>query len=370
MAPMDEGVKRVIDEAAALDARQRAENAAAQAEQRYRNARGEPNRQGEVAGFWIRLAADALDAVVLFVVGWLLSLPLRAVFEQLGERAVFVGLAISMAYTGILQSRFGGGRTLGKKLLGLRVVRLDGSLMSLDRSLVRYALMGLLVYQGAVAYALVGLLPFLALASVQTVVGGVASVLFLGCVVVVPFHPLKRGLHDLLAGTIVIRGGMPDPVFVAARTDARRDRRIVIAAAALAVIAMVASVVTWHRLAAWPEMKAMLAISGDLRERGVSNVGIQRETVWNNGGPPVTTATATAFVPRPADGGEPDWTTAEARLMEAVKRALPADSSVDRIAVRLRTGFTIGIYKSYETRISVEDARTGQVLETSATWSW
>ena len=91
----------------------------------------------------------------------MLSLPLRAVFERLGERAVFVGLAISMAYTGILQSRFGGGRTLGKKLLGLRVVRLDGSLMSLDRSLVRYALMGLLVYQGAVAYALVGLLPFL-----------------------------------------------------------------------------------------------------------------------------------------------------------------------------------------------------------------
>ena len=355
---MDEGVKRVIDEAVALDERQRAESAAS---------RGD---RGRLAGFWIRLAADALDAVVLFAVGWMLSLPLRVVFERLGERAVFVGLAISMAYTGILQSRFGGGRTLGKKWLGLRVVRLDGSLMSLDRSLVRYALMGLLVYQGAVAYALVGLLPFLSLASVQTVVGGIASVLFLGCVVVVPFHPLKRGLHDLLAGTIVIRGGMPDPVFVAARSNRRNDRRIVVGAAALAVIAMVAGVVTWHRLASWPEMKAMLAISNELHDRGVANVGLQRETVWNNGGPPVTTVTGSAFIPRPADGSEPDWASAQARLVQAVRGALPPDSGVDRIGTALRTGFNIGIYKSYETRIYVEDARTGRELGTSTTWNW
>src|SRR5207302_7431956 len=40
---------------------------------------------------------------------------------------LFVGLAISMAYTGILQSRLGGGRTPGKRMLGLRVVRLDGA---------------------------------------------------------------------------------------------------------------------------------------------------------------------------------------------------------------------------------------------------
>ena len=370
MAVMDEGVKRVIDEAMALDARQRAETAAAQAEQRERSVRNEPVKLGDVAGFWIRLGADLLDAVVLFAVGWMLSLPLRGVFERLGERAVFVGLAISMAYTGVLQSRFGDGRTLGKKLLGLRVVRVDGTLMSLDRSLVRYALMGLLVYQGAVAYALVGLLPFLTLASVQTVVGGVASVLFLGCVVVVPFHPLKRGLHDLLAGTIVMRGGMPDPVFIAARTNRRNDRRIVVGAAALAVIAMVAGAVTRHRLASWPEMKAMLAISNELREAGVSNVGIQRETVWRNGGAPVTTVTGSAFIPRPAGGGDPDWTTTEARLVQAVKRALPPDSDVDRIGSALRTGFNIGIYKSYETRIIVQDARTGQVLQTSVTWNW
>lgn len=352
---MDEGVKRIIDGAVASDARERAETAA---------------QPGQVAGFWIRLGSDALDAVVLWVVGWMLSLPLRGVFERLGERAVFVGLAISMAYTGILQSRFGDGRTLGKKLLGLRVVRLDGSLMSLDRSLVRYALMGLLVYQGAVAYALLSLLPFLGFAPVQTVVSGIATVLFLGCVVVVPFHPLKRGLHDLLAGTIVIRRGMPDPVFIAARTNRRNDRRIVIGAAALAAMAIGAGVVVSQRLASFSQLNSLLTLADQLRESGVSNVGISRNTVWNSGGPPIVTVMGSGFIPRPSDGGEPDWATAEAQFTQAVKRTLPADAGFDRIGSAFRTGFNIGIYKSYETRIYVEDARTGQVLQTSTNWNW
>ena len=62
--------------------------------------------------------ADSLDAGFLWIVGLLLSLPLRSVFLRLGERGVFVGLAISLLYTGVLQSRLGGGRTLGKRSWG------------------------------------------------------------------------------------------------------------------------------------------------------------------------------------------------------------------------------------------------------------
>jgi hypothetical protein len=213
-------------------------------------------------------------------------------------------------------------------------------------------------------------LRFLDFASVQMVVSGVATVLFLGCVVVVPFHPLKRGLHDLLAGTIVIRGGMPDPVFIAARTSARNDRRIVVGAAVLAAIAIGAGVVVSRRLAVLPELNSLLAIADELRESGVSNVGISRNTVWSNGGPPVVTVMGSGFIPRPADGGEPDWAMAEVQFGRAVKAVLPADSGVDRIGSAFRTGFNIGIYKSYQTRIHVEDARTGRELGTSTTWNW
>ena len=355
---MDEGVKRIIDETVALDARQRAEREAALRE------------PGQVAGFWVRLAADLLDAGLLFVVGWMLSIPFRSLFERLGESGVFVGLAISMAYSGILHSRFGHGRTLGKRLLRLRVVRPDGTLLSLDRSLVRYALMALLVYQGAFAYAVAALLPFVTLATAQMVFGGMAVVLFLGCVLVVPFHPLKRGLHDLLAGTIVIRGAMPDPLFIAGQTYRRRDRQIVVGAAALAALAIAASALVSHRLASSTQVKTMVAMSKELQASGVSNVGINWNSTSWNGGPPIVTVMGSGFVPRPAGGGEPDWAMSEVQFALAVKELLPPDSGVDRIGTALRTGFNIGIYKSYETRIFIEDARSGQILQTEAVWSW
>ncbi len=56
--------------------------------------------------------------------------------------------------------------------------------------------------------------------------------------------------------------------------------------------------------------------------------------------------------------------------MQAVTGALPPDSGVDRIDSALRSGFSIGVNKSYETRLQVGDARTGAVLGTSTTWNW
>jgi uncharacterized RDD family membrane protein YckC len=357
---MDERVSQIINNAVALEAKSQAKSTAA----------APHSERGAIAGFWIRVAADALDAVILFAVGWVLSFPFHSTFARLGERGVFIGLAISMAYTGVLQSRFGGGRTLGKRLLGLRVVRLDGTLLSLDRSLVRYALMGLLVYQGAVAYAVAAVFPFVPLAWVQTTFNGIAGALFVGCVLVVPFHPLKRGLHDILAGTIVVRRGLPDPGFVVGRTNARRDRRIVIGAAVLALVGIVGSAGVSRQLLASTQMKPLLAISQRLQDAGVSNVGVVHTTSWSNGGPATVTIVASGFVPRPAEGGEPAWGKLATVFEQAVKAELPPDSGVDRIETELRTGFNIGIYKSYETRISIEDARTGDILQSQTLWNW
>lgn len=355
---MDEGVKRIIDQAVALDARRQAEAEALRV------------HGGQLAGFWVRVGADALDAVVLFAFGWALSLPLRSLFERLGERGVFIGLAVSMAYSGILHSRYGGGRTVGKRLLGLRVVRLDGSLLSLDRALVRYALMGLLVYQSAVVYALAAVVPFLNVAWAQAVVSGMAFALFVGCVLVVPFHPLKRGLHDILAGTIVVRRGMPDPVFVAGQSNRRRDRAIVAGAAALAAAAVGVSILVLRPLAASMLMKQASVVLEPLRGLDMTNVGVQLDAVSTDGGPRVVTLSGTGYLPRPAGGGEPDWAMSEASFIQAVRGRLGPDSGIDRIGTVFRSGFNIGIYKSYETRIYAEDARTGEVVDQRAIWTW
>jgi uncharacterized RDD family membrane protein YckC len=116
---------------------------------------------GTLAGFWVRLLADLIDTAFLFLVGLLLSIPFGPLLVRLGSRGVFIGLAVSLLYNGVLQSRLGTGQTLGKRWLRLTVVRMDGSLMSIERSLVRYAMVGYLVYQNAISTAIVTVLPFL-----------------------------------------------------------------------------------------------------------------------------------------------------------------------------------------------------------------
>jgi uncharacterized RDD family membrane protein YckC len=326
-----------------------------------------PVQPGRIAGFWIRFLADLLDAVFLGIVGRLLAIPFRSLFVRLGERGVFIGLAISLVYSGVLQSRYGGGRTPGKRLLGLRVVRPAGTLLSLDRSLVRYALMGLLVYGGAVAYVLVALLPFLGLERMQIVMGAITGALAFGCVLVVPFHPLKRGLHDLLADTIVIRGALPDPAFIAARMNARRDRRIIVGSAALGLIAVAGSIAFSHRLSASAQAKDLPILMERLSALGVSSPSVGRTTIAQLGGPTVVTLMGSGFIARPADGGEPAWDQLHTAFVQAAKAQLPTDSGVDRIGTALRTGFNIGIYRSYEVKLRIDDARTGQSVQSSDT---
>jgi uncharacterized RDD family membrane protein YckC len=320
---------------------------------------------GTIAGFWIRVAADFLDALILYVIGFLLSLPLRQLFLRLGERGVLIGLAVSLAYGGLLQSHVGGGQTLAKRLLRLRVVRPDGALISLDRSLVRYALVSFIVYQSAVTTAVVTLFPFIRMEWAQAVRGALALVLFAGCVLVVPFHPLRRGLHDLLAGTIVVRGGPPDPARVAALTDARRDRRIVIGAVALLVVGIAASLTSSRRSVSAPSMPTVAHVIPRLP---LLDAGVTDTAMFGLGR--TRRVLVSGFLPRAADGGEPDAVAAEGELLSALRDDTAAADDVDTIGTALRAGFNIGIFRSYETRLTVEDRRTGAVVTTSTTHSW
>lgn len=101
----------------------------------------------EAGAFGSRVAAKIIDLfllVPLVVVGWFVMLPLMFAWfasdEWLG--GLFVPMAIGLALGGIflllpaLAERYWG-RTPGKKLLGLRVVRENGARISFGQALVR-----------------------------------------------------------------------------------------------------------------------------------------------------------------------------------------------------------------------------------------
>jgi uncharacterized RDD family membrane protein YckC len=155
------------------------------------------------AGFWRRSVALFIDWIILAIVCCFLGFFFADSFMRMGGWERFIGFAIALVYFVPLNSRLGGGRTIGKRALGIRVVSKIGEPLSIARSLVR---------------SFVLLLPFfvngapIPLALLQSGGGIVFSeiVFGLGLAIfyLIAFNARTRqSLHDLVAGSYVVRVG-------------------------------------------------------------------------------------------------------------------------------------------------------------------
>lgn len=124
--------------------------------------------QVEKAGFWIRVAALLIDGVVLSVIGNIL---LGGDTVRSGGVTTLLGLA----YYAYFWTASGKGATLGMRLMKIRVVKTDGSPLTVGDALVRYLML---------------IVSFVAL--------------FIG-VIWVAFDANKQGWHDKVAGTYVVK---------------------------------------------------------------------------------------------------------------------------------------------------------------------
>ena len=149
-----------------------------------------------VAGFWRRLAAALVDTAIVVPVVWVLALVMGGILGvhlpaarhrgpdfwldlMLEGQAAFVGAtALAVVCASLYMLLFQGmlGHTPGMRLWGLRVIDVHGNRPGIGRAALR-------------------------------VVGALVSVatLWLGFVWIA-FDREKRGLHDWLAGTYVIKG--------------------------------------------------------------------------------------------------------------------------------------------------------------------
>lgn len=130
-------------------------------------------RPRSYAGFWIRVVAALIDAVVLFVIQFTLSLFLIGLGDE-GIATNLVSILIGLMYAAGLESSNWQG-TLGKKILGLKVCDEHGDRISFGRAAGRHF-------------------------------GKVLSgcLLFIGFLMVA-FSERKQGLHDYIAKTLVVR---------------------------------------------------------------------------------------------------------------------------------------------------------------------
>ena len=182
-----------------------------------------------MVGFWIRLLADIIDNIILGIFGILLTLPFNSIFYKIGDHCIWIGISIIFLYTGILQSSIGQGQSLAKKLLKIQVLRKDGTYLSLPQSFLRYLIIAVIFYNPPILASLISLFPFLNTSFTFT--SGYSFLilsLMIGTSILVAFHPLKRGLHDMLVNSIVVIKGTYDAEKIEAMSNPSKTRKIFI----------------------------------------------------------------------------------------------------------------------------------------------
>lgn len=130
------------------------------------------------AGFWLRVAAYLIDALILFIPLVIFSFGIEALLGQDNPMSILIeflaDIALWWAYYAILESSSLQG-TLGKKVLGLKVVNYQGGRISFGRATGRF------------------FAQFLS-----------SIILFVGYIMVA-FTQKKQGLHDIMAQCLVVR---------------------------------------------------------------------------------------------------------------------------------------------------------------------
>jgi len=123
----------------------------------------------EYAGFWMRFAAFIIDAIILNVIGLVVGL----IADDFGARlalGVLIGAAYDIGFWVAAD-----GATPGKMALGIKVRMENGDPIDVGRAFLRWI--------GYYVSAFILLIGFIMIA----------------------FTPQKRGLHDYIAGTVVVK---------------------------------------------------------------------------------------------------------------------------------------------------------------------
>ncbi len=130
----------------------------------------------EYAGFWRRVGAALIDAILVGVVGGILNAILGATGDDSGAIGGLITFVGAYAYYAGMESS-SSQATVGKMALGIQVTDLNGRRISFWRALGRN------------------------LAEILS-----ALILLIGYIMVA-FTAKKQGLHDMIAGTLVVKKG-------------------------------------------------------------------------------------------------------------------------------------------------------------------
>ena len=293
-----------------------------------------------ISGFWRRIVALIVDSILLALGGFALGVVLESVFIQMGSWSVFTGFFISLGYFGVMNSRYAEGQTLGKKLLGIRVVDGNNQTISLGRSLLRYCVYGIPVALQVDFLPADGSFFWVLYPIGALIIGGSFSILYL----YVFNRRTRQSLHDLVVGTYVVYAG-------AQQEEVREVWKPHLVIVALLFIIGFISPGFIFIVFSSGEFEQMLATRAALMlEPGVNTVGIMNSSTSYYAEPTDQGNTSQKSVDLEVyiDSNRVDDMEYARELAEKVLVHYPDAMDKDVISVDLYYGYDIGIWSSWD----------------------
>lgn len=298
-------------------------------------------RDSSIAGFWRRIAAALIDYLILGVLGVLLGLLFFERLAALGSPGRFIGAAIALVYFGVLNSQIGRGQSLGKRIVGIRVVDADGKAIGLARSLLREIVLLAPFTLNGIELGHSDPLSSASYPAWLIVFGGIISIAYLYLF----NRQTRQSLHDLAVGTFVVREGETGEIHA----------RIWKPHLAVPFVVLVALAVASGPFTEWIAGSEIYEDLSDIRDVARSVVpgsevlvskGI-RSTSTTNGG---SSSSTYLIINVRCSVEPPSYEDTAARVAEAVFRSEPTSRKMSNVAVSISYGYDIMIASFHTTQ--------------------
>jgi uncharacterized RDD family membrane protein YckC len=286
------------------------------------------------AGFWRRSVALFIDWIILAIVGCLLGFFFGESFLRMGGWERFIGFAIALLYFVPLNSRLGGGQTVGKRALGIRVVSKTGEPLSVGRSFVRSFVLLLPFFVNGAPIPMAWLRAGGGLVFSEIVFGLGLAIFYL-----IAFNAKTRqSLHDLVVGSYVVRVGSEG----ADKPKIWAGHYVVVAL--IFILVGVVPMLLGNMMKNWLGNEIFVAYEAIQQqpEVAIASVFSGQTVFWDNknGQRVVTGVTVNIRLNRRVENFD-----AEAdKLVGILLQKYPEAGTKDSISIQLRTGYNLGIW--------------------------
>lgn len=299
-------------------------------------------RQGAgISGFWRRFLAFVIDSVILGLPAFVCGFFLFDVFAQLGPWGRLVGFLISLAYFGLLNSALAGGQTPGKRAVAIRVVNQNDQPVGAARSFLRAAIVSIPYFSNGILVD-----PKM----INSWVGIVFSLLVFGLGLSLAYLMVfnrrnRRGLHDLIAGTYVVKTDRDTNI---PKPSTWRGHLVFVGVLLLGSITLP---IVLQPLANTEPFQELLATQGALlRDPDLWSAGITIGTnyTWNSSGSGSANfcnATVQSRT-RPAD-----FDRLADRVAQTVLQTFARAQQADRVLINVVYGYDLGIAKGFRSQL-------------------